>query len=72
LFKSCVESPEFPITPTQSRFAFAKKAIASRKKQASAASLEEIVVLAVASQEGTVHITRKPKRSRAPLYKVEG
>ena len=72
LFKLCVEHPSLPITPTQNRFAFAKKAIAQRKKAASAAQMEENVVLAVGDEHGTVHVTQRPKRSRTALFKVEG
>lgn len=72
LFKLCVESPDFPMTSTQARFAFTKKAIAQRKKMAAAEGMEESVVLDVAEQQGAVHVIRKPKRSRAPLWKVEG
>jgi hypothetical protein len=72
LFKHCVEHPSLPIKPTQSRFAFAKKAIAMRKKQALAAHTEESVVLAIANDQGAVHITRKPKKARTALWKVEG
>jgi hypothetical protein len=71
LFKLCVEHTSLPITPTQNRFAFAKKAIAQRKKAASAAQMEENVVLAVGEELGTVHVTQRPKRSRTALFKVE-
>lgn len=75
LFKLCVESPDLPIPFMQDRFAFAKRAIAQRKKRAAGqgAQMEESVVLALRDDgDGMgVQITRKPKRSRA-LWKVEG
>lgn len=71
LFKQIIESPLLPITPTQSRFMFAKKAISLRKKGAAASGMEESVVLAIGSEQGAVHITRKPKRARTALWKVE-
>lgn len=73
LFKSCVESPDFPIEAMQERFAFAKKVVAARKKGATASGMEESVVLAVKDDgDGMgVHVTRKPKRARQ-LWKVEG
>lgn len=74
LFKQCVESPDLPIQFMQDRFGFAKRAIAARKKAAGAAQFEESVVLALKDDgDGmAVHITRKPKRSRNALWKVEG
>jgi hypothetical protein len=85
LFKKCIESDELPIAFIQDRFAFAKRAIAARKKLAvaqaqaaggpTAAAFEEGVVLALKSDGGDgmgVHITRKPKRGRNALWKVEG
>ncbi|KAL1409555.1 hypothetical protein Q8F55_003540 [Vanrija albida] len=82
LFKHCVEAPELPIPFMQDRFSFAKRAIAQRKKSATTAAArgppqaqyEETVVLALKSEgDGmAVHITRKPKRGRAALWKVEG
>lgn len=77
LFKQCVESPDLPISFMQDRFAFAKRAIAARKKSAASQQgppMEESVVLALKDDgDGmAVHITRKPKRSRAALWKVEG
>lgn len=82
LFKHCVEAPELPIPFMQDRFSFAKRAIAQRKKANAAAATrgppqaqyEETVVLALKSEgDGmAVHITRKPKRGRAALWKVEG
>lgn len=82
LFKQCIESPDLPIPFMQDRFAFAKRAIAQRKKLAQAraagnppsAQMEESVVLALKDDgDGmAVHVTRKPKRSRAALWKVEG
>ncbi|WVF66900.1 hypothetical protein IAT40_001643 [Kwoniella sp. CBS 6097] len=87
LFKSLIENPELPIPSMQERFQFAKKVIAQRKKIASASSatngsngasvqvgppMEESVVLAFNGGEGMgIHVTRKPKKSRA-LWKVEG
>lgn len=75
LFKHCVESPELPIPFMQDRFAFAKRAIAARKKRSTGQAgpqMEESVVLALRDDgDGMgVQITRKPKRSRA-LWKVE-
>ncbi|CAK9787124.1 hypothetical protein CC85DRAFT_286025 [Cutaneotrichosporon oleaginosum] len=74
LFKQCVESPDLPISFMQDRFAFAKRAIAARKKAAGVSQFEESVVLALKDDgDGmAVHVTRKPKRSRAALWKVEG
>ena len=72
LFKLCIESPELPIPTTQARFTFAKKAITHRKKLAGSGGMEESVVLAVASDQGAIHVTRKTKRKRMPLWKVEG
>lgn len=77
LFKQCVESPDLPIPFMQDRFAFAKRAIAARKKvanQSQGPPMEESVVLALKDDgDGmAVHVTRKPKRSRAALWKVEG
>nr|ODN85210.1 hypothetical protein L203_05162 [Cryptococcus depauperatus CBS 7841] len=74
LFKSLVESSEFPIASHQDRFAFAKKVIAQRKKMApsSGPQMEENVVLAFRGGEGMeVHITRRPKKGRT-FFKVEG
>ncbi|WVR03956.1 hypothetical protein IAU60_000955 [Kwoniella sp. DSM 27419] len=78
LFKSLIESPELPIPSMQDRFAFAKKVIAQRKKVSATAQsapgpqMEESVVLAFKGGDGMqVHVTRKPKKSRA-LWKVEG
>ncbi|OCF34685.1 hypothetical protein I316_03728 [Kwoniella heveanensis BCC8398] len=81
LFKSLIENPKLPIQSMQDRFAFAKKVIAQRKKALSAATsggatngspaMEESVVLAFKGGDGMeVHVTRKPKKSRA-LWKVE-
>lgn len=83
LFKQVVESPELPISFIQDRFGFAKRAITQRKKLAQTqggagtppgAQMEESVVLALKDDgDGmSVHITRKPKRSRAALWKTEG
>lgn len=79
LFKHVVESPELPISFIQDRFGCCKRVIAARKKLAVAqgagpSQYEETVVLALKSDgDGMqVHITRKPKRSRAPLWKTEG
>lgn len=76
LFKQCVESPELPIPFMQDRFAFAKRAIAARKKAGNQGMppMEESVVLALKDDgDGmAVHVTRKPRRSRAALWKVEG
>ncbi|GMK58591.1 hypothetical protein CspeluHIS016_0600330 [Cutaneotrichosporon spelunceum] len=74
LFKQCVESPDLPIPFMQDRFSFAKRATAARKKAAGTAQFEESVVLALKDDgDGmAVHITRKPKRGRAALWKVEG
>jgi hypothetical protein len=86
LFKACTEAPALPISFIQDRFAFAKRVIAQRKKIAQAqaaaaaaagipaAQFEEGVVLALKPEENgmAVHITRKPKRSRGALWKVEG
>nr|ODO02502.1 hypothetical protein L204_01238 [Cryptococcus depauperatus CBS 7855] len=74
LFKSLVESSEFPIASHQDRFAFAKKVIAQRKKTAPSIGpqMEENVVLAFRGGEGMeVHITRRPKKGRT-FFKVEG
>ncbi|WWD16618.1 hypothetical protein CI109_101047 [Kwoniella shandongensis] len=81
LFKSCVESPDLPIPSMQDRFQFAKKVLVQRKKLTSGASasasasgppMEESVVLAFSGGDGMeVHVTRKPKKTRA-LWKVEG
>ncbi|WVQ94718.1 hypothetical protein IAU59_001798 [Kwoniella sp. CBS 9459] len=83
LFKALIENPELPIQSMQDRFAFAKRVIAQRKKVAASTTaatangnngppMEESVVLAFKGGEGMeVHVTRKPKKSRA-LWKVEG
>ncbi|KAK8861461.1 hypothetical protein IAR55_002281 [Kwoniella newhampshirensis] len=78
LLKSCVESPDLPFASMQDRFQFAKKVLAQRKKLSGTVSnssgppLEESVVLAFSGGDGMeVHVTRKPKRSRA-LWKVQG
>ncbi|ORY23436.1 hypothetical protein BCR39DRAFT_549296 [Naematelia encephala] len=73
LFQLTLESPLFPIDNIQQRFAFAKKAIAQRKKLAGASTMDEAVVLAMKGGAGMeVHITRKPKNKRQALWKVEG
>jgi hypothetical protein len=74
LFKYVTESSDFALPDTQSRFSFAKRCIAHRKKLGiSPAGMEEGVVLAVGGTSGEVNIIRKPKRgARAPLWKVEG
>ncbi|BEI83452.1 hypothetical protein CcaverHIS002_0400560 [Cutaneotrichosporon cavernicola] len=74
LFKQCVESPDLPIPFMQDRFSFAKRAITARKKAGGAGQFEESAVLALKDDgDGmAVHITRRPKRSRAALWKVEG
>lgn len=73
LFKLCVESPQLPFNAIQERFAFAKKVIALRKKLGASSQMEESVVLAMkGGADMEVHITRKAKRSRAALWKVEG
>ncbi|KAL7423934.1 hypothetical protein Q5752_001519 [Cryptotrichosporon argae] len=78
LFKHVVESPALPIGSMQDRFGFAKRAIAQRKKRgpaatAATAAADESVVLALKGGDGMdVHITRKARRARQALWKVEG
>lgn len=72
VFKHAVESPSFPvgIGGEQTRFRFAKEAIAARKKTKAGRDAEESVVLAFGKAEGgsAVHVTRKMKKR--PLWKV--
>jgi hypothetical protein len=52
------------------RFEFAKKVIASRKKIVAAQGVDEHAVLAF-DTETRVHITRKPRKGKSQLWKVE-
>ncbi|ORX36280.1 hypothetical protein BD324DRAFT_485428 [Kockovaella imperatae] len=76
LFKLCIESPDLPIGTTQARFTFAKKVIAQRKKLAGANKgasgplMEEMVLLAVGTDSGSVEITRRPKKGKTTLVKA--
>lgn len=73
LFKLCSESPDVPFSSLQDRFGFAKKAISQRKKLSPGSHVEESAVLAhVEGEEMGVLITRRSKRSRTALWKVEG
>ncbi|KAI9632449.1 uncharacterized protein MKK02DRAFT_40752 [Dioszegia hungarica] len=75
LFKRVVESPVLPFKDKQAQFTFAKKAIAARKKRAAGGqAMEEAAVLAFKSGEGgaVVEITRKSRKGRPALWKVEG
>jgi hypothetical protein len=75
LFKRVVESPVLPFKDKQAQFTFAKKAIAARKKRAAGGQgMEEAAVLAFKSGEGgaVVEITRKSRKGRPALWKVEG
>lgn len=74
LFKRVVESSALPFKDKQAQFGFAKKAIAQRKKKAMAqGGMEEAAVLAFKGEEGgmVVEITRKSKKGRPALWKVE-
>jgi len=72
LFKLCTESPQLEFEKIKDRFAFAKTAIAHRKKLGTTDGMEEAVVLAMKGGDGMeIHVTRKPRKSRPALWKVE-
>jgi hypothetical protein len=80
LFKSCIEEKHLPLGSDQERFAFAKKAIAARKKKASGAAaagaqghevaIENVVLQFTGGSGSNVHVTRKAKAGGRPLWKV--
>ena len=79
LLKKCLESPDLPFNSMKDRFAFAKRVIGHRKSLNKAAQtpngmvpMDEAAVLAFAGAgEMQVHVTRKPKRGKTQLWKVE-
>ena len=63
------------MSSTQARFTFAKKVIAQRKKIQAASRgggpvMEEMALLAVGTRDGSVEITRRPKRGKTTLVKA--
>lgn len=81
LFKTCIEDPSVALGSDQERFAFAKKAIAARKKSnaqqqqqrpsagQTPAGIENVVLSFGGGGASAVHVTRKTKQRT--LWKVE-
>lgn len=76
LFKSCIEEKALPLGSDQERFAFAKKAVAARKKMVAASGttdtqvVENVVLQFTGGKGSNVHVTRKVKTAGRPLWKV--
>jgi hypothetical protein len=77
LFKSCIEDKALPLGSDQERFAFAKKAVAARKKLAASSGattdgqvVENVVLQFTGGKGSNVHVTRKVKTGGRPLWKV--